>query len=80
MVDRPMLRDRGTTGPFSWLVSATQRMIESLSGGLLRWGKRRSGWKEGRMMGWLECLGSLAWSLLCFMAFYSYVIFFCNVT
>ncbi|KAK2874881.1 hypothetical protein Q8A67_022034 [Cirrhinus molitorella] len=31
-----MLRDRGTTGPFGWLVSATQRVIESLSGGFLR--------------------------------------------
>lgn len=51
-VDRPMLRDCRTTGPFSQLVIATQRVIESLSGGLLRWGRCRLGRKEGWWDGW----------------------------
>lgn len=48
-VDRPMLRDCGTTGPFSRLVSATHRVIESLSAGLLRRGRCRSERKDEGM-------------------------------
>lgn len=58
-VDWLMLRIRGTTSPFSRLVSATQRVIESLSGGLLRWGSvGREGRKYDGMVGvsWLSHL------------------------
>lgn len=53
----------GPLGRSAGLVSATQRVIESLSGGLLRWGKRRSRRKEGRKEGEWDGWSVLAVSL-----------------